>query len=71
MTTRHGILRSLKENVKLIQLFDGTQGGGGVWWGWTACVGDNGEDWRGVMAGKEQGLCVKWPIRSVMQLGNR
>lgn len=30
MTTRHGILRSLKENVKLIQLFDCMRGGGGV-----------------------------------------
>lgn len=44
---------------------------GGVWWGWTACVGDNGEDWRGEMAVEEQGMCVKWPIQSVMQLGAR
>lgn len=64
MTTRHGILRSLKENVKLIQLFDCMQGG--VWWGWTACVGDNGEDWRGEMSVEQQGMRVKWPIQSVM-----
>lgn len=33
-------------------------GGGGVWWGWTACVGDNGEDWRGVMAGSWEGARI-------------
>lgn len=32
--------------------------------GRAACVGDNGEDWRGEMAGKEEGMRVRWPIWS-------